>query len=300
MGSHHHAHDHHHQPSSVSTFIIAVVLTLSFAIVEAIGGFWAHSLALLSDAGHMALDSFALVIAAIGAKLAARGPSHTHTFGHGRAEVLTALISCSIMLVIAGAIITKALQRFNNETHHINSVVVMSIAVIGLAVNVIIAYVLTRGQDTLNSRAALLHVLGDLLGSVAALLSGIIIYATNWLPIDAILSLFIATLIATSSLRMLKEITHVLMEGAPKHLCVKDIEELLYKVTEVTRVHHLRVWQLSSQHIALSAHIETTSLSNWPSVLLTIQTQLRKEFAIKYVTIQPEIRSTDYLHCSTN
>ncbi len=280
--------------------MIAICLTFGFAIIEVLGGYYANSLALISDAGHMVLDSLALVIALIGARIAQQKPTVTHSYGLGRAEVLTALISCVTMLVIATIISMEAISRFAFKPTHIDSIPVMIIASIGLCVNLIIAYILTKGQKTLNIRAALLHVLGDILGSIAALASGVVIFYTEWVQVDAILSIFIALLIGLSSLKMLKEITHILMEGVPKHLNLNKIKQTLLEVSEIEAVQDLHVWNLSSEDIALSAHINIKSLNNWETIYYNITTSLAEKFHINHVTIQPDTENISCQHCEIN
>jgi cobalt-zinc-cadmium efflux system protein len=297
---HNHNHHHHHRPKSTVTLILAICLTLGFAIIEVVGGYYANSLALISDAGHMLLDSLALVIAFIGAKIAQQAPTPKHSYGLGRAEVLTALISCVTMLVIAIIIATEAVHRFSIKPTHIDSIPVMIIASIGLCVNLIIAYILMKGQKTLNIRAALLHVAGDILGSIAALASGMVIFFTQWVQIDAILSLFIALLIGLSSVRMLKEIAHILMEGVPKHLNLNEIQQVLLEINDIEDVQDLHVWNVSSETVALSAHIKIKSLNNWETIYYTISSNLAEKFNIKHVTIQPDTPNISCQHCTIN
>jgi cobalt-zinc-cadmium efflux system protein len=297
MGGH-----HHHNSSKSSTKILAtsIVLTFSFSLIELFGGIHANSLALISDAGHMGLDSFALIIAFLAAKITQRPPSQKHSYGLGRAEVITAVISCTSMLVIAILITLSALKRYQNPPHHIQSVTVMIIAGIGLIINVSIAYLLSSGKKSINIRAALLHVLGDILGSIAALASGLVIYLTGWAPIDAILSLLIAILIGASSVHMLKQALHILMEGVPHHLNLQEIKEDLIENCGIIAIHDLHIWNISSELTALSAHVHVESLQNWNTVYYTIQSRLADRYHINHVTLQPEITTEHCSHCVPN
>ena len=284
------SHTHHHvgHDSNSRTLIIALLLTLSFSAVEALTGWWSGSLALLSDAFHMLTDSSALGLAAGAAWLARRPPSAKHSYGLVRAEVLAALFNSLLMLVLIGYIVHEAIDRFSTP-RDIRGNMVIIVAVIGLAVNIVVAWVLSRGEHTLNSRAALLHVLGDALGSVAAITAGIVIVTTGWTPIDPLLSLLVAMLILVSALRLLREVVHVLMEGVPLSVELDAVGRDLAAIDGVLRVHDLHVWTLSSGTIALSAHLEISDLTNWPGILSAAREAMDARHSIRHVTLQPEM-----------
>jgi cobalt-zinc-cadmium efflux system protein len=283
-------HTHHHlgHAGNNSGLLIALLLTLSFAGVEVVAGFWSGSLALLSDAAHMVTDASSLGLAAAAAWLARRPPSLLHSFGLVRAEILAALVNSLAMLVLIAFIVYEAIQRFS-EPHPIAGGTVVTVAVIGLIVNLVVAWALHRGEQTLNSRAALLHVLGDALGSVAAITAGIVIVATGWTPIDPLLSLFVALLISVSAIRLLREAVHVLMEGVPLHVKLEDVGNDLSALPGVLRVHDLHVWTLSSGTLALSAHLEIKDLADWPALLDASRQALESRHGIRHVTLQPEV-----------
>ena len=283
-----HKHLHHHHGDSGTHLRWALIITLGFAIVEAAGGVWSGSLALISDAGHMFSDSVALGLAAFAAWIAKRPPSLRHSYGFVRAEVIAALINSALMLAVIIGIVVEAVIRLN-EPQPVAGGAVMIIAAIGLAVNVVVAFVLSGSQHSINSRAALLHVLGDLLGSVAALIAGAVIYFTGWMPIDAILSLVVAGLILFSTLNLLREALHVLMEGVPLNLRLEEVGLEMAKMTGVKSVHDLHIWNLSSGQIALSAHLELATLDAWQKVLIDMRKLLHDRFDIDHVTLQPEI-----------
>ncbi|MBT9568955.1 MAG: cation transporter [Thiobacillus sp.] len=284
------SHTHHHvgHDGNSRTLIIALLLTLSFSGVEAFAGWWSGSLALLSDAAHMLTDSSALGLAAGAAWLARRPPSTRHSYGLVRAEVLAALFNSLLMLVLIGYIVHEAIDRFN-APRDIEGKAVIVVAIIGLAVNIVVAWVLSRGDHTLNSRAALLHVLGDALGSVAAITAGIVIVTTGWTPIDPLASLLVAALILVSALRLLREVLHVLMEGVPGHVQLEAVGQNLAALDGVRRVHDLHVWTLSSGTIALSAHLEINDLADWPAILEAARQTLDNGHGIRHVTLQPEV-----------
>ena len=270
------------------TFIYALLLTLGFAAVEAAAGVWANSLALLGDAGHMATDGVALGIAALAAWVALKPASARHSYGFGRAEVMAALINTLFMLIIVAAIVLEAIMRLRRPPA-VHAPVVMLVGVIGMLINFGLYRVLRRGEASLNLHAALLHVLGDLLGSLAALVSGVVIYFSHWLYIDPLLSLFIAALILVSSLRLMRDAARVLLEGVPRGLDLAEIGRSIAGIQGVRSVHDLHVWSLSSREVSLSAHIVVDDMGRWQDVLLQIREQLRERYAIAHVTLQPEL-----------
>ncbi len=169
------------------------------------------------------------------------------------------------------------------------AVAVMAIAAVGLLINAIVAYVLSRGHSDLNTRAALIHVLGDLVSSLAAVIAGAVVYVTGWLLIDPILSIVIAGLILITTLRLLRDTLHVLMEGVPSEVDLTEIGNALASINGVTRVHDLHVWSIGSSRAALSAHLEITQLNDWPRTLEASRALLHEQFRIDHVTLQPEL-----------
>jgi cobalt-zinc-cadmium efflux system protein len=165
----------------------------------------------------------------------------------------------------------------------------MVVAFVGLLVNVLVAYVLSRGERSLNVRAALLHVLGDLVGSFAAMLAGTVIYVTGWQPIDPILSLVIGALILGSTFHLLRDALHVLMEGVPKSLRLEEVGNALARIPHVRDVHDLHIWHISSGQVSLSAHVKLDALEHWPRILVDARRVLDERFGIHHVTLQPEL-----------
>jgi cobalt-zinc-cadmium efflux system protein len=266
---------------------LAAALTLGFAALEALGGWWTGSLALVSDAGHMLGDGAALALAALAGWMARRPPSGRHSYGLGRAEIFAAAVNGVALLAIAAAIAYEAVARFG-QAREILGAAAAGIAVAGLAVNLaIMKWLAPHGHD-INARAAALHVLGDALGSVAALASGIVIAATGWTRIDSIASLFICALIAVLSLRLLRESLHALMEGTPLHLSAEAVGMEMARQEGVVSVHDLHVWTLSGSRVALSAHVVVSDLARWDRTLHQLQHLLRERFGIEHVTLQPE------------
>jgi len=286
---HNHSRGHQHgRGAAKNVLMICICLAFLFAAIEALGGWYANSLALLSDAGHMAADALALILAAVAAWISEKPPSAKHTFGLGRAEVIGAWVSSLFILAIAAAIIIEAISRLH-EPEHVHGGTVMLIGAIGIIVNMIIAWILSQGEKTLNTRAAIIHVLGDLLGSAAALIAGGVIYFSGWTPIDPILSMFIAILIIISSFRILRESLLVLMEGVPHHINVEEVGKQMCTLAHVESVHDLHIWTLATGVVVLSAHVDIRKLSEWDSTLLALRKLLKAKYDIEHITLQPEI-----------
>lgn len=283
-----HDHDHRHHPETAGRILwLATGLTLAYAGVEAGVGWWAGSLALVADAGHMVNDAAALALAAVAAWLARRPASARHSYGFGRAEFLAALVNSLALLALVAWLTVSAVQRLHDPQPVIGEAVSLAAAV-GLAINIGVAWLLSRGEKNLNVRAALLHVLGDLLGSVAALLSGIVIAFTGWTPIDPLLSLGIGALVLISSLRLLREALHGLMEGTPFALAPEEVGRALATVPGVASVHDLHIWNVAPEQVMLSAHLVVRDLRQWETVLDACHALLGERFNIQHATLQPE------------
>jgi len=289
----HHRSDHHahHHPAAATprrVLLVALALTLAFGLVEALTGWWSGSLALVGDAGHMFADSLSLGLAALASWVARRPPSARHSYGLVRAEVLAAAINGLLLLLMVALLAHEALERIGTPVP-VAGGPVMLVAFGGLCVNLLVAWMLSRGGPGLNVRAAMLHVFGDILGSVAAIASGTVIYFTGWTTIDPLLSLLIAALILGSTVALLREVVQVLMEGVPPHLDLDVVGRRLAQVSRVSSVHDLHIWTLSSGTPALSAHLVLADLGHWPEALAAARRLLHDEFGIDHVTLQPEL-----------
>jgi len=280
---------HNHSPGSQRVLLVALVFTTFFALVEASAGWWANSLALIGDAGHMVTDSMALGLGALAAWMSRRPPSRRHSFGLKRAEVVGALLNVVFMMGVIAYIAIEAGERLASP-EPVNGPVVMVVAVIGLLVNLGVAWVLHRGEQNLNVRGAMLHVMGDLLGSVAALVAGAVIWSTGWYPIDPLLSAFVGVLILVSSLRLLRDVVHVIMEGVPRDIELDELGRALASVTGVGHVHDLHVWALDSSSYAVSAHVVVNDLADWETRRSQLERVLLERFGITHATLQPETR----------
>ena len=289
MAEHAHQHQHEQHHAHVHTgdaLRFAAALTIAFAVVEAAGGWWTGSLALLSDAGHMLTDGAALGLGAIAAWMARRPPSTRHSYGLGRAEVVAALVNAGAMLVIVLGLGYEAIVRLKSPSA-VNGPVAALIAAAGLVLNLWVMRRLAPHED-MNTRAARLHVMGDVAGSVAALASGALIALTGWTRVDPLASLVICALITGSSVRLLRESLHALMEGVPHGMSVEAIGGEMARVDGVLSVHDLHVWTLSGSRTALSAHVVVRSMGQWERTLAELQRRLHERYGIDHVTLQPE------------
>lgn len=283
-------HLHYRESHQVGILLAALLLTFLFAGIEAFAGFWANSLALISDAGHMVTDASALALALLAQIIAKRPPSIKNSFGFGRAESLAAFVNCLAMLILISWIGIEAISRFN-DPHQVQGQAVMVVAVIGLVINLIVAWILSKDKKSVNTKAALVHVMGDLLGSLAALIAGVVIYFTGWMQIDPILSLFVCVLLLRSTVDVLKESYHFLMEGVPHHINYVQVGKDLQAIDGVLAVHDLHVWEMSPGHPALIGHVEVRDLQDWPITMEKINKMLLEKHEIDHVTLQPEMPS---------
>jgi cobalt-zinc-cadmium efflux system protein len=269
---------------------IAMAITTTFFVVELIGAYISNSLALLADAAHMLTDVAALGLALFALWLASRATSPERTFGYLRVEILAALVNAVSLIVLAIYIFWEAWQRFE-EPPEVKSGPLLVVAVAGMLANIASAWVLSRGgghRDNLNTRGAFLHVVGDLLGSVATIAAALIITFTGWYAADPILSVLIGGLVVWGAWTLLKESVDVLLEAAPRGVVIADVRRAMDAVPGVEGVHDLHVWTVTSGLTALSAHVETDNLAGWQSCMTALATMLREQFGIAHATLQPE------------
>jgi cobalt-zinc-cadmium efflux system protein len=265
-----------------------LVLTGSFFFLELIGGWWTNSLALLSDAAHMFTDVAALALGWFALWVSERPPSETKTYGYYRAEILAALLNglglCLVVLWIA----FEAYGRLY-ESIEVRSGAMLIIATAGLAVNLVCVWILKPDEgSSLNRRAAFLHVFADLLGSVGAIVAGVVMLATAWYAVDSIAALLIAALVLFSSWKLLRETVDVLMEAVPYHIDLDRLRADLEGVAGIDRVHDLHVWTLTTGQYALSAHAVVDGSVDGEHLLEEMRKLLDRDFEIRHVTIQLE------------
>jgi cobalt-zinc-cadmium efflux system protein len=262
-------------------------ITAVVMLAEAVGGWVAHSLALLADAGHMLADVAALGLSLGVAYLAHRPTTAERTFGLMRLEILAALVNGAVLLAISIGVALEALHRLQDRTA-VHAGVLVGVAGLGLVANLAGAAILHRGhRHSLNERGAYLHVLSDALGSFGALLAGAIILATGWVAADPVISIFISVLILASAWRLVKESTDVLLEAAPAHIALSQVHDCIVTVPGVASIHDLHVWTVTSGVIAMSGHLVVQNPADNQRVLEAVQDRLG-EMGIRHVTVQME------------
>jgi cobalt-zinc-cadmium efflux system protein len=296
---HPHPHDHAHPhglpargrtPDELGRLRLVLYLTALFMLVEFVGGVVARSLALVADAGHMLADVAALGVALVALQLSRRPASMAKTYGYARLEILAALVNGALLLVIAGSIAWRAWLRIRTPVE-VDGTLLSAVAVGGLIVNVFAARVLhPHIGSSLNTRAAYMHVLGDLLGSVGALLAGLIVWVTGWSPADSIVSVVIAAMILIGAWQLVREATDVLLEAAPSHIEVWRVLADLRDIPGLHDVHDLHVWTLTSGFVALSGHGVIDDPYQQREVLDEVRRRLR-DHGIEHVTFQLEPRA---------
>jgi cobalt-zinc-cadmium efflux system protein len=286
---HHDHHGHAHAaPSSQSTLFWALLLTLSCTLIEAVGGLVAGSLALLADAAHMLTDAAALAMSYAAVRAALRPATGRLSYGHHRWQVLAAFTNGLALALLAIWILVEAAQRLVTRTH-VHGGLVAAIAVLGLASNLGAFLVLSRGEANLNVRGALAHVIGDMLGSGAALIAGLVILSSGWMPIDALLSALVAVLMIRSGWGIARESAHILLEGAPEGLDAQRVQSALrVAVPLVEGIHHLHSWSLADQQTMVTLHATIKAGADSDQCIRDITRELEQRFQVRHATIQIE------------
>jgi len=262
-------------------------ITAAVMVAEAVGGWLAHSLALLADAGHMLADVAALGLSLVVAYLAQRPATAERTFGLLRLEIVAALVNGAALLAISLGIALEALQRFRAPSQ-VHGALLLGVAAVSLVANVAGAAILHRGHHhSLNQRGAYLHIVGDVLGSAGALAAGAVILATGWVQADPLISVLIAVLILGSAWRLVKESTDILLEAAPGHIALADVHDRIASIPGVASVHDLHVWTVTSGVIAMSGHLVVQNPGDNQRVLEAVQERLGA-MGIGHVTVQME------------
>lgn len=287
---HSHGHNRDHTGGNMRRVVIALVLTGTFMVVEVIGGILSGSLALLADAGHMLTDTIALGLAAVAFSVSKRPGDKKLTYGYQRFQILAAFVNGLSLLVIVGWILFEAVQRFITPSDVMGETMLV-VASAGLVVNIIAFAVLHGGdKENLNIRGAALHVAGDLLGSVAAIVAAVVIIYSGWMAIDPILSVAVAMLILKSAWSLVRRSAHVLLEGAPEWLDVPAMQErIIAEVPQVAGVHHVHVWGLTPQDLMMTMHVRlSVKLDNPTSIIRQIKKIMLDEYGVGHSTIEIE------------
>lgn len=287
MGHNHAHHHHHHGTGNKKALFQAFLLIAVFMFVEVAGGILTNSLALLSDAGHMLSDAAALGLSLYAIILGEKKATQRNTYGYRRFEIIAASLNGITLLLIAFYIVYESIQRFL-QPPEIQGLGMLTIAILGLLVNIGAAFLLMRGdRENLNVKSAYLHVLGDTLGSIGAIVAALLIYFLGWTYADPIASLIVAVLIAVSGCRVTKEAFHILMEGAPASIDQESLMKRLSQIEGVGNVHDLHIWSLTSEMPMLTCHL-LIKHDQHEVILQEAQRITNEEFGIKHCTIQVE------------
>lgn len=286
--AHAHPHDHDHAPGRVRgrKLALAFLLTVLMLIAEAVGGWWSGSLALLADAGHMMVDALALALAFVGARMALRPADARRSYGYGRLEVLAGFVNALTQLVLVGFIVWEAMRRLLHPGEILSGVMLV-VAVFGLLVNLLVLRILHgHAHDDVNMAGASLHVLGDLLGSLGAVLAALAVRWLGWNWADPVLSLLVSLLILGSAWRLLRKSAHILLEGVPEDLDVHEVERALRQAdASICDIHHLHVWQLASGSRMATVHALVRE-GDGAAAVTAIHALLGQRFGIPHVTVQ--------------
>lgn len=293
---HHGHHDHHHglPMKGEKRLLWAMILTGSFMFVEIIGGLVSDSLALLSDAFHMLTDLFSLILAWLAIKISQKPSDHKRSYGYHRIEVLAAFVNGLSLIVVVGWISIEAFHRMF-EPHQVQGNIMLVVSVLGLLVNLISLKILHHAhEENLNIKGAVVHVIGDLLSSVAAIVAAVVILWTGWMPIDPILSILVALLVLRSAWTLVKKAGHILLEGAPDKFVVDQVTEFLKtNFKEIMDIHHIHIWSLTTNKPIVTMHLAVQKGTDHDDLLLKSKKALELEFGIAHSTIQIETEQ----HC---
>ena len=294
-------HNHHHRSSnSWRRLSVVLFLTALYMVAEAVGAWWTGSLALLADAGHMFTDVAALILALSAVWFGARPATSKKTFGYYRLEIIAALVNGVALVVMSLLIFYGAYERWLDPPV-VRSGPMIAVAAGGLIVNLICAWILHgRHEIDLNIRGAWMHVMGDALGSVAAILAGVCMALFGWYAADALFSVVIGLLIIYGSVRLIRESTNVLLEGTPAHINLAAVEDAILATDGVANVHDLHVWTITSGRDALSAHVIHAHSISQPDLLRELRAKLHDRFGVDHLTIQmetPDFEDETYHFC---
>lgn len=288
--------DFHHlehvkkQSKSGKTLWIVLLLTLFFTIVEIVGGLISNSLALLSDSAHMISDVIALGLSMTAIYLARRQPNSRFTFGYLRSEIIASFLNGLALCIIALGIFIEGIRRFIHPVE-VEYGLMLTIAVIGFIVNLVLTIVLSRSnkeEENLNVKSALWHFIGDLLSSIGVIVSAAIIYFTGLMFFDPLISMVIGGIIFTGGAKILKESTSILMESVPEKFNLEEIRADLRKVEGVEDVHEMHLWAISTDHYSLSAHLFIREDIQPFCIILAANEMLKNKYGIKHSTLQME------------
>jgi cobalt-zinc-cadmium efflux system protein len=294
--SHSHNHSHSHKDLKGQKLLISIVLNIVITIAQVIGGLISGSLSLLSDALHNFSDVISLVVSYVASKLTKQKASINRTFGYKRAEILAAFINASTLIVVAILLIIEAVKRFKNP-QEVESGLVIWLSIVAIIGNGLSVLLLRKeSQNNINMRSAYLHLLTDMLASVAVLVGGLLMKYYQLFWVDSLLTLLIALYLIWVGYDLLRVSTKMLMLFTPEDINIKDVVRVVNKLPKVSKLHHVHIWNLSDDELHLEAHldlVEDISITSFNDLLLDIENVLHDEFNINHVTIQPEYNKAD-------
>lgn len=285
-----HSHDAHDNDGSIK---FGLVLNTAYTIVEFGFGLFTGSLALIADATHNLTDTFTLTVSFIANRLARREANEQKTFGYGRATILAALLNASVMLAVVGFIVFEAIQRLRSPSE-VEGGIVALVALVGIAVNGSIAYVLSKRRGDLNMKSAFVDMAFDALSSLAAVVAGLVIMFTGIAYVDSVVALIIAALLLYNVIKILQEAVQILLEGTPKEIDLSAVTKAISDHKRVLSVDDLHVWTIRSGYNALSCHvaIDDGDLLHSRQIVEEVKKQLRTDFGIKHATIEIELKDS--------
>jgi cobalt-zinc-cadmium efflux system protein len=282
-------HHHHTEHADERLMLTVTIITLCFVVIEVVGGILSSSLILIVDAGHMLIDAFALGVALLAMKLAKKPGDARRSYGYQRSKVIAAFFNSITLLATTIWIMFEAVNRILHPIPVAEDMIII-LATLGAAVNLGTMFLLNKSaKKDINIKSALIHIAGDLLGYLAAIIAAVLIYFTGWTQIDPIISILFAILISRSALQIARDSLHVLMEGAPSHIENRQIiAALKAQVQDIINVHHIHIWFLTHENLLMTAHIRVKSLKNSHSILNKTKKILKSQFNIAHATIELE------------
>ena len=284
-GHHHHGH-HHHAPASYNrAFAVGISLNIGFVAIEAFFGWQADSLALLADAGHNLSDVLGLILAWSAMFVGQLQGTDRHTYGWRRASILAALINAIVLLVAMGAMAWEAIHRLQQPVV-VAGATMMWVAGIGVIINGITAWFFMRGSDDINIRGAFLHMAADALVSLGVVVAGFAYLVCGWAWLDPVMSLIIALVIISGTWGLLRQSLHLSLDGVPEHIHLADVRQYLLSLPDVSAVHDLHIWAMSSSEVALTVHLVMPEGRGYDGFLQAVTEELHDHYHIEHPTIQ--------------
>lgn len=291
--------DSHHHTNNKKALTLSFFLISFYLVVEVIGGIMTNSLALLSDAGHMLSDAVSLGLSLFAIKMGEKKATNTKTYGYKRFDILVAFLNGLALIFISLYILWEAFHRLLTSPEVMSTGMII-ISSVGLVVNIVAAFLLMKGDhhDNLNVRSAFLHVLGDLLGSIGAIVAAVLILLFGWNWADSVASIIVAFLVIVSGIRVTRDSFHVLMEGTPSNLNTEKIKEKLLTIDGIKGVRDLHIWSISSDFPALSCHIVVEDFNRYEQIMTEVKHILSHAFHIEHTTIQVDKHQDMCGHCN--